>query len=223
MRNIIIILSFVVVVLSAACQNADIRKKMQKDYKQSIQFFGNDLAGHFPDELPDSCSFGATVPKKDNLKMLGFEVDGMLLWKTYSSSQYKALVSKFINLSNTAYEANDSSLLLVFSYCDEIKIEGDIYRDQELPERQALAKHNVTKASSLPVPLFEIDEYKGNTISGLPEDFELYILDASPSKYIDDKYLQECNCLPEKWKHGYSKGVALSDKKQVVIYWVTVW
>lgn len=222
MRNIII-LPLVVMVLTAACQNVDIRKKMQKDYKQNIQFFKNDLVSHFPTELPDSCSFGATVPKKDNLKMFGFGVDGMLLWKTYSSPQYKAIVSKFTNLSNTTYESNDSSLLLVFSYCDVIEIEGSTYKNQESPERQALAKHNVSTATSLSVPLFEIDEYKGNTMSGLTEDFKIYVLDAQPGKYIDDKHLQECECLPEKWKHGYSKGIALSDKRQTIIYWIIVW
>lgn len=210
-------------VLTVACQNVDIRKKMQKDYKQSVQFFEKDLVSHFPVELPDSCSFGATVPQKNTLKMFGFGVDGMLLWKTYSLSQYKATASQLKDLPNSTYSANDSSLLLVFSYSDEIEIVGEIYRDQESPERQALATHNVSKASSLPVPLFEIDQYKGNTMSGLTEDFKLFVLDAQPGKYIDDKYLQECECIPKQWKHGYSKGVAFSDEKQVVIYWVIVW
>ena len=222
MRNLII-LPFVIIVLTVGCQNIDIRKKMQQDYKQSMQFFKSDIINHFPAKLPDSCTFGATVPKKDKLKMFGFGVDGILLWKVYSPSQYKFIASNFIDLPNTIYSANDSSLLLVFDYCDVIEVEGRTFRDQEPPERQALAKHNVITANSLPVPLFEIDQYKGNTMSGLTEDFKLYVLDAKPGKYIDDKYLQECECLPDKWKHGYSKGIALSDEKQVVIYWITVW
>lgn len=210
-------------VLTAGCQNIDVKKQIQQDYKRSTSFFDNDLVNHFPSELCDSSGYHTNVLRKYNLAKLCFATSKTILWKPYISSQYKAMVSKFTNLSNTTYSANDSNLLLIFNYCDIVEIEGDIYRDQEPPERQALAKHNVITANSLPVPLFEIDEYKGNTMSGLTEDFKLYVLDAKPGKYINEKHLQECECLPEKWKHGYSKGVALSDEKKVVIYWIAVW
>lgn len=222
MRNLII-LPLVIIMFTAGCQNVDIKKQIQEKYKRSINYFDNELINHFPLQLPDSSGYNTTVPKKDTLKMFGFGVDGIQLWKTYSSSQYKTISSQFRDLSSITYSANDSGLLLVFPYCDVVEIDGITYRNQEPPERHALAKHNVTIASSLPVPLFEIDEYKGNTMSGLTEDFKIYVFDAKQGKYIDDKYLQECECLPKKWKHGYSKGVALSDKKQVVIYWVAVW
>lgn len=222
MRNIII-LPFIIIVLAVACQNVDVSKQIQERYNKSIRFFESDIVDHFPTELTDSSGYSTTVPKTDTMEMAGFGVDGLFLWKTYSLLQYTAIVSKFANLSNTTYSANDSSLLLVFSYSDVIEIVGEIYRDQESPELQALAKHNVNKANSLPVPLFEIDEYKASTMSGLTGDFKLFVLDAQPGKYIDDKYLQECECIPEQWKHGYSKGVAFSDEKQVVIYWVIVW
>ncbi len=220
MRNLII-LPLVVLVLTASCQNIDVKKQIQERYKQSIHFFEEVLVSHFPAELPDSCWFRTTVTEADTLEMAGFGVDKLFM--TYSLSQYKNIAAQFRYLPNTTYSATDSSLLLIFDYCDVVEIEGSTYRNQEPPERQALANHNVTTASSLPVPLFEIDEYKGNTISGLTEDFKIYVLDAKPGKYIDDKYLQECDCLPEKWKHGYSKGVALSDMRNVVIYWAVVW
>ena len=220
MRNLIL-LPFFVIALAASCQNIDIKKQIQVDYKQSIQFFENKLVNHFPAELSDSCWYSTTVPKTDTLEMAGFGVDKLFM--TYSSSKYKTIASNFKDLVNTIYSANDSSLLLIFDYCDVIEIDGRVYKNQEPPERQALAKHNVTIAKSLPVPLFEIDEYKGSTMSGLTEDFILYVLDAEPGKYIDDKYLQECNCLPDNWKHGYSKGVAMSDKKHTIIYWLVVW
>lgn len=220
MRNLII-LPFLVMVLTAGCQNVDIRKKIQERNKHSLQFFGENLVSHFPEEIIDSCWYSTTVPKIDTLEMFGFGVDKLFM--IYSLSRYKTIASQLKDLPNTTYETTDSSLLLVFDYCNVIEIEGITYRDLEPLERQLLARHNVTKASSLPVPIFKIDKYKGNTISGLQEDFKLYVLDAKPGKYIDEKYLQECECLPEKWKHGYSKGVALSDERQVVIYWLIVW
>lgn len=222
MKNIIL-LSLLIVAFTASCQNIDIKKQIEDDYKKSISFFSNDLVSHFPVELPDSSSFGATVPKKDTLKMLGFGIDGIMLWKHYQSLKYLELRNYFDNLARAKYYPLDTTLLLVFSYCDNLEVEGRIFKNQESPEKKKLAKQNVTTATSLPVPLFEIDEYLGNTKCGLSEDFKLYVLEAKPGKYLSDEYLQECECLPEKWKHGYSKGVALSDTKQVVIYWIAVW
>ena len=205
------------------CQNINVKKQIQERYKQSIQFFESDLVDHFPSELPDSCGYTTTISKTDTLKMLGFGVDYMYLWKTYNQSKYSELSSYYQNLSKAKYTSDNTNLLLVFSYTDVIKIEGKTFRDQESPELQAIAKHNITMANSLPIPLFEIDQYKSSTMSSLPKDFKLYILDAKPGKYIDDKYLQECDCLPKNWKHGYSKGVAMSDERNVVIYWINVW
>ena len=223
MKSITLLYILIITTFVAGCQNANIKEQIQQDYKKSIRFFGNDLVSHFPAELCDSSGYQTNVLKKYNLAKLCFATSETVLWKDYSPSQYLELSSHFDSLSKHIYSVNDSSLMLVFSYCDVVELEGEIYKDQELPERQKLAQHNVTTATSLPVPLFEIDEYKGNTMFGLTDDFKLYVLDAQSGKYIDEKHLQECDCLPEKWKHGYSKGVALSDEKQAVVYWITVW
>ncbi len=218
-----IIFTLFALLIVAGCHNTDITKTLREDYRNSKSFFEVSLVNHFPIELPDSCSFGSSVPKSENVKTLGFGIDGLELYKKYSKTQFGIIASHFKEVTHEVYSTNDTSLLLVFSFCDTYKIGDNLYKNQEPPELKTLAKHNLTVASSLPVPLFEIDEYKGNTMSGLTDDFKLYVLDARPGKYVDEKYLQECECLPEKWKHGYSKGVAMSDEQQVIIYWIVVW
>lgn len=220
MRNLII-LPLMVMVLTASCQDVNIKKKIQDKYKQSVQFFENDLVSHFPAELPDCCWFSTTITESDTQEMAGFGVHKFFM--TCFLPKYRDIAHQFTNLPNTIYSANDSSLLLIFDYCDILEIDGRKYRNIEPLERQALAKHNVTAASSLPVPLFEIEEYKGNTMSGLTEDFKLYVLDAKPGKYIDKKNMQDCECLPDKWKHDYSKGIAYNNGSNVIIYWIIVW
>ena len=222
MRNIILSF-FLIITFAAGCQNVDIKKQIQESYKKSIKIFSNDLVNYFPAELPDSSEFSTNVIKEYNLAKFCFGTSRTMLWKHYKDKKYFRLKSYYDSLANVVYLPSDTTLLLVFSYCDKLEVEGKIYENQEPPKRQKLARHNVTTATSLPVPLFEIDEYKGNTMYGLTDDFKLYVLDAQPGKYIKDKYLQECKCLPEKWKHGYSKGVALSDEKKAVIYWIAVW
>ncbi len=29
--------------------------------------------------------------------------------------------------------------------------------------------------------------------------------------------------MPEEWKHGYSKGVAINKEKKEAIYWIEIW
>lgn len=222
MKNLLV-LSFVVLVLTASCQDVDIKTNINEYYKHSLQCYTSDLVHHFPSQLPDSCTFlGESLEKTDSI-IAGFTCDAMLLWKAYSKDQYNKISTEFKNLADTIYSANDSSLLLVFSYCDILEVDGKTYDNLEPQERQELVMHNVTVASSYPIPLFEIDEYKGNTMSGLTEDFKIYVFEAKSGRFLNKEYLRGCECLPNKWKHGYSKGVSLSDEKQVVIYWVVVW
>ena len=85
----------------------------------------------------------------------------------------------------------DSSLILVFSYCDSLEIEGRIFDSHESPESRSLAKHNQSLSQGLPVPRFETEEYGGKTLCGLASDFNLYLIEAKLGKYLEDKYLQD--------------------------------
>jgi hypothetical protein len=205
------------------CQSADLKMKMQEDYKQSISFFHDSLISHFPSNLPDSSGYQTNVLQVYDLAKFCFDVCETKLWKDYKDKEYNILKDNYDSLAKAIYLKSDTSLTLLFPYCNRVEVEGRVFEKQETLDRQKLAKHNLTMASSLPVPLFEIDEYKGNTLFGLTDDFKLYVLDAKPGKYLADKYLEVCECLPKKWEHGYSKGVALSDRRKVVIYWISVW
>jgi hypothetical protein len=227
----LMILCLLIIAFTSGCQNtikkpiktSDYKQIRINEYKRCLSFFDEGLISHFPKELPDTCGFSTNVLINDTLKLIGFDVRNLILMKHCQSIGYLKLKNNFDKLSKAVYLANETNLLLLFSYSDRDSIDGKLYEDLETPEKRLLAKHNVTITKSLPVPLFDIDYYKGNTKCGLSEDFKLYVLDAKPGKYLPDKYLADCDCLPEKWKHGYSKGVALSDKKRTVVYWIAVW
>jgi len=57
----------------------------------------------------------------------------------------------------------------------------------------------------------------------LQDGFTYYVIDAKPGKYLDDKYLKETNYMPKEWKHGYTRGFAISEEQKVIIYWVAIW
>jgi hypothetical protein len=79
---------------------------------------------------------------------------------------------------------------------------------------------------TLPIPNFSIIENNKKPIkhgNRLSDDFTLYILDAKSGKYIDEEYLTQGDGLPENWKNGCSKGVAINEKENIIIYWLEIW
>jgi len=224
-KYFVFLLGTISVLLSLhGCNSIYTNEHLKNEYERVLKFFDSTLVNHFPKKLPDKCSFSTNVAlaKIDYEKESGFSSFYADLKKKYSNKRYSKIKNIFISSSKAVYDANSEKLLLIFSYNNDMEINGEKYTNLESLKRRKLAKLNLI-ATSFPIPLFEIDQFKSNTFSGLPEDFKIYVLEAKPGKYLEDKYLRDCVCLPEKWKHGFSKGVAMSDKRHVIIYWVTVW
>jgi len=53
----------------------------------------------------------------------------------------------------------------------------------------------------------------------LPLGFNIYVLEAKPGIYSEKYDLIPNRQMPDGWKNGYSKGVAISQKHRCVIYW----
>ena len=130
MRKITLINTFLLICFIISCQNIDVNKQIKENYKKSILFFDSSLVDHLPSSLCDSCGYSTTVPKADTLKMFGFGVDYIYLWKKYNQSKYSEKSYYYKSLSKTEYTPTDSNLLLVFSYTDVIEVKGRKFRDQ---------------------------------------------------------------------------------------------
>lgn len=88
---------------------------------------------------------------------------------------------------------------------------------------------------TLPIPdfLIEIDKFKllGENVDieeielselKLPKDFE-YFVEAKKGVFIEEKFLFEGLNLPDCWVHGYSRGFAISEKRNIAIIWLEIW
>lgn len=70
------------------------------------------------------------------------------------------------------------------------------------------------------------DEYVYNPKDILPEDLEMYVIDAKPGNFWFNKEGAEAEArpgLPKYWRHGYSKGFAVSRKFSQVCWWAIAW
>lgn len=60
----------------------------------------------------------------------------------------------------------------------------------------------------------------------LPLDLRIYIVDARPGNFWKNKEQAEKEprpILPNKWKHGYSRGIGVSRSCERVCWWVMAW
>ncbi len=77
----------------------------------------------------------------------------------------------------------------------------------------------------LPIPSFigvSCGDYKQKHERGLSENYRIYVTDSEPGKTFEEKYYTAANYqMPDGWEHGYTRGVAISDKD--VIFFFTSW
>ncbi len=191
-------------------------------YIKGFNTIDTNFLKHFPKKQPEGFMQGLYSAKVDLVDSC-FSPINYIVVSNYNKAKYDSIYSGFKSKSIIKLQANDTNVLLIFSYCDVMVGTDGVFKNLESKKNKYLAHHNISLKDKIPIPLFDIDQFKSNTFSGLPEDFRIYVLEAKPGKYLEDKYLRDCVCLPKKWKHGFSRGVAMSDKRHVIIYWVTVW
>jgi hypothetical protein len=60
-------------------------------------------------------------------------------------------------------------------------------------------------------------------VSGLDNEYNIYILKKGSTPVLRKKYLGENNFLPDNLKHGYSSGFVLSETDKKIIFWSIAW
>jgi len=65
--------------------------------------------------------------------------------------------------------------------------------------------------------------YDKTTMSGLPGDYEIFVIKSGNEYVLPEKYKYDWELLPQKIRHGYSSGMAYSEKEFSVLFWVVAW
>ncbi|WP_289056210.1 hypothetical protein [Carboxylicivirga marina] len=100
-------------------------------------------------------------------------------------------------------------------------------------------KCNQFYEGSLPIPYFEqlnfgigskrviteiINGKKGPILQYVvPDDLEVYVYKAKNGSFWKEDIAQERPDIMMNWQRGYSRGIALSKKNNVIAYWTMVW
>jgi len=186
---------------------------LNKKYDNVKSFFGKEMTNHFPEKINnDNKSFTESLsPELGTLELVFID--------TIESISIGNIINKLEKKSIAIYNANDTCLLIVNRFATE----GNYYDvSPSKTELELVDKNCYSKL--FPIPNFwHNDLTTEETYCKLPPDFRLYVIDAKSGKYFDEKYLTDGRYMPQEWKNGYSKGVAVSKKRNIAIYWLNIW
>jgi hypothetical protein len=180
------------------------------EYQNIKENFNKELVSHFPAKIDTNYLYDRwSLDSADQFSLeLGIKVN---------ESDLLNMVEILNKVKLTSYSVSDSCLFILNRFATK-----ENYGVVKLSEINQELISLDCYADRYPVPNFWTSIfYTNSTTSHLPEDFELFILDSKPG-IISDKYTAGV-FMPENWTNGFSKGVAISEQRNVVIYWLIVW
>lgn len=183
-----------------------------KNYNRVATIFDKYI-GFFPSNKISnciSCTWSLNPKVEYNLKVIF----------SFSENNFKLKQQEIIKKSIAEYTVSDDSLLILnrfsthenYGYPSEQEILSDIIEQDYF---------KVLK----PIPNFSnFSLYQtNNNLCKLKDDFIIYVLEAKPGKFLEDQKLTKGKYMPSTWKNGYSKGVAISEQRKEMIFWVIIW
>lgn len=215
---------FVLIILSSVTFSRCFRHKTSKYSAQKYEEYKNDFDKNLTQFFPESIAnleteyidfFDNRNTSKNNYALMLYEYN--VLPAVVDSAVIKAR-----SLARAVYGGSDSCLLIVNKFetketnqsidpiaiIDSSNIERDCYNGQ------------------LPVPNFvDYRTLKAKQIEGLDTSFKIYVFEASHISSWGTAYnnMLPNPQMPMKWRNGYSKGMAISEKNKTVIYWLVIW
>lgn len=228
-RNLILLLT--IAISLTGCGDTIIRQylaKVNSHLKEQKKTFGDDylksdLLSHFPDKVTDTTNFSmfSSPPSCPPSFKCSAQFGEIYLITTRDS--VKEIWLKNNSQFKTLYVA-DSNIII-----NQTELRKDMF---------PVEKCNKSFDNKYPIPYFESYDFNlGETkyekeidgenywdyIHTIPRDLEVFVLGAEAG----DFWKESCNeNRPEslrEWKHGYSKGIAISEEKDILIYWTILW
>jgi hypothetical protein len=195
----------------------DNKREILKGYSESKKYFQKDLLEHFPldtaKKILKVISFEGRYP--DSICKSGKSMDLCVLYSHQEIIKIKQII-----------EVKAKEKIHFGDTCQLVICKFNNFYDKKSYDSLTNYLTIHCKLESSPIPTF-IDDFKilkdwlGK--KNVNEDLTVYILDSKQGEFLEKQYLTEGLGLSHSWKNGYSRGTALSEKNNYVIYWVNVW
>lgn len=185
-------------------------KNVDKKY-QEIKTNFSDLIEHFPAKLDTNYLYDRwTIDPMEEFSLeLGYK---------FSADKYETLFHMYENRISE-YNTTDTCLLILNRYNTK-----DNYQYIKLSDIDTNLISRDCYFGLFPIPNFSTSIfYSEETDCHLPPDFNIIVLDSKPGEFLEIEKLTKGIFMPVEWKNGFSRGVAISKMKQVIIYWTIIW
>lgn len=183
-----------------------------KEYKKD---FNSSFINQFPDKI---ISLNANVISNTNREKNDI---GLILYEyEIDKNQINKIRKKIADSALALYKSNQSCFLIV----NRFETEETYEKFEVVNDIDSLELESECAKLLFPVPNFIGSNYSKNK-NGLKLDdsFDIYVLESKAGNHFEAFELQPSPQMPDKWKNGYSKGVALSEKNNTIIYWSIIW
>jgi hypothetical protein len=212
MKNYIIIIfvsSFFITACNGQKKNymTERQKNLSNEYFDAKKKFDKKYTSHFPNVVVVDSLFSLGTDSENKTLMLGGTITDI------------ESIDDLIKQAKAVYNSSDSCQLIINRF------EADQYYDlTKLSDSDKSLIDRPCYKDKLPIPIFQNIQYADNYTGRLFSDFTLYVLDAEPGMFYkpNDKYEPD-NYMPEYWEHGYSKGFAVNESKDIAVYWIVIW
>ena len=218
----LIILAFVFL---ASCSN-DLVSKADHRFKEGKnsflnQFNNRSLFVHFPERVTSDClGMYSSPPSRRGTKNTG------LLYLICPLDKPGNEIEKIIKESTLYYtEYGDSTNIII----NLSELKHTVF---------PVPRSNKWYASKYPIPYFESFDFglgeketrkivDGETYYNythtIPPDLKVYVISAEPGNFWKVKCDEKRPASLKEWQNGYSRGIVISEEKDIVVYWTMVW
>lgn len=185
-------------------------------YPKEVQYFDSSFYQHFPTRVPNAYSQLTVSQNLSNshphIWLLCYDSDEHL------DSLDRALKSKY-----KSYLSEDSCLTVIEEHLNP-KNWTEYDKSKYKPRIYEYRPPNC-ETGTPPMPKFYKDNwYQTNTTKiGLNPGWVLFVIEADSGIFMDRDKLPNGVNTPIEYEHGISKGIALNNEKNAIIYWADVW
>jgi hypothetical protein len=180
-------------------------------YLNDLSSTRGEFVNHFPKTQVGLLGYYSLLPQK-NFEVLnkGNYISGTFDYKKIEND----IKANFGKMSR--YFPNDTCQLIISRISDIVIKKNCVCETLPIPDFLIeIDKYNFLGKD------FNIEEVEFDKVK-LPKDFEYYV-DAKSGVFIEEQYLFKDSFMPGCWEHGYSKGYAISKKRNIAIIWLEIW
>jgi len=183
----------------------------------------NEVMSHFPEKI---CSKKYFWRGLTNTPLFGDNSNGAFYVEQIPYNQIVSIKDEYSFIDSIMYYSSESFRIQHYIINDTSTLfhECKLFRYPIPTFYYGLSKNKESNFSqkwlneidSMRIPKEQIKYF-------VPEDLMVYVIDAKPGFFWKNKE----NILPrpyiEKWKNGYSRGIAISKTESFICYWFMIW